>query len=154
MVDFSSPACPTCHAALPRLPRARSKCRACNHWMYPSFRSVFQSTLLTKSQHTVTKALAPLQEKSPANARVVSQALPQLRAVWDDKGGLGAGTSARGEYLAPRPGLPGIARRAAPDPRAGSAAQSCICDNGGPFSVAFPALCAAPSLLARGARGP
>lgn len=88
MVDVSSTACPTCHAALPRLPRARSKCRACNHWMYPSFRSVFQSTLLTESQHTVTKALAPLQEKSPANARVISLALPELRAARDDKGGL------------------------------------------------------------------
>ena len=67
------------------MPRARSKCKACNNWMYPSFKSVFHSTLLTEGQHTVAKALDTLRGRSPANARVVSRALPQLRAVQDDK---------------------------------------------------------------------
>jgi hypothetical protein len=82
--------CPSCHAPLARLPRARSKCKACNNWMYPSFKSVFPSTLLTEGQHTVAKALHAVQEQSPANARVVSQSLPQLRAAQDDNGGLAA----------------------------------------------------------------
>jgi hypothetical protein len=88
MADAGSPSCPTCHAALSRFPRARSRCRACNNWIYPSFKSVFRSTLLTETQHTVAKALVALQEKSPANARVVSQFLPQLRAAHDDEDGL------------------------------------------------------------------
>jgi hypothetical protein len=44
--------------------------------------------LLTEAQHTVTKALDSLQEKSPGNARAVSQSLPQLRAAHDDKDGM------------------------------------------------------------------
>lgn len=88
MAIASSPTCPTCHVALSRLPRARSKCRACNNWIYPSFKSVFHSTLLTAAQHTVTKALDFLQERSPANAGVVSQVLPQLRAAHNDKNGM------------------------------------------------------------------
>ena len=88
MADASSPSCPTCQAVLARTPRARSKCRACNNWIYPSFKSVFQSTLLTETQHTVTKALDSLQARSPANAGVVSQVLPQLRAAQNDKDGL------------------------------------------------------------------
>jgi hypothetical protein len=56
--------------------------------MYPSFKSVFPSTLLTDAQHTVAKALDTLQGRSPANARVVSRALPQLRAAQDDRDGL------------------------------------------------------------------
>ena len=88
MADAGSLACPTCHAALSRIPRARSKCRACNNWMYPSFKSVFHSTLLTEAQHTVTKALDSLQEKSPAHARLVSQFVPRLRAAPNDKDGL------------------------------------------------------------------
>jgi hypothetical protein len=44
--------------------------------------------LLTEAQHTVTKALDYLQEKSPANARVVSQFVPRLRAAHNDKDGL------------------------------------------------------------------
>ena len=93
MADASSPACPTCHAALSRIPRARSKCRACHNWIYPSFKSVFHSTLLTETQHTVTKALDALRERSPANAKVVSQSLPQLRAAQDDREGLAHVTS-------------------------------------------------------------
>ena len=92
MADVSSPVCPTCHAALPRRPRARSKCSVCNQWMYPSFKSVFHSTLLTEAQYTVAKALDALQERSPANGRVVSRALPHLRAVQDDKHGLALAT--------------------------------------------------------------
>jgi hypothetical protein len=88
MADADSLTCPTCHAALPRIPRARSKCRACNNWIYPSFKSVFHSTLLTETQHTVTKALDSLHEKSPANARVVSQFLPRLRAAHNDNDGM------------------------------------------------------------------
>lgn len=88
MADASSLACPTCHAALSRTPRARSKCRACQNWIYPSFKSVFHSTLLTESQHTVTKALDSLREKSPGNASVVSRFLPQLRAAHNDKDGM------------------------------------------------------------------
>ena len=88
MTGAGSLACPTCHAALSRAPRARNKCRSCHNWIYPSFTSVFHSTLLTEAQHTVTKALESLQEKSPANARVVSQFLPQLRAAHDDKDGM------------------------------------------------------------------
>ena len=88
MPNVSAPACPTCHGTLPRMPRARSKCRACNNWIYPSFRSVFHSSLLTEAQHTVTKALDYLQERSPANAEVVSQALPRLRAADSDRNGL------------------------------------------------------------------
>jgi hypothetical protein len=56
--------------------------------MYPSFKSVFHSTLLTEAQHTVARALDTLQGRSPANARVVARALPQLRAAQDDKDGL------------------------------------------------------------------
>ena len=85
MAEASTPACPTCHAPLSRLPRARSKCRACQSWIYPSFKSVFQSTVLTDAQHTVSKALDALQERSPANARAVSQAGPQLQAAGNDK---------------------------------------------------------------------
>jgi hypothetical protein len=88
MTTAATPACPTCHAALSRVPRARSKCRACDNWIYPSFKSVFHSTLLTEAQHTVTKALDSLQVGSPANARVVSQFIPQLRAAHNDKDGL------------------------------------------------------------------
>lgn len=88
MADASSLSCPTCHAPLSRTPRARSKCGACSNWIYPSFKSVFPSTLLTDTQHTVTKALDSLQEISPANARVVSQSLPQLRAAQGDKDGM------------------------------------------------------------------
>ena len=88
MADASVPACPACHVPLSRMPRARSKCRACNSWMYPAFKSVFQATLLTAAQRTVTKALDYLRERSPANARAVSQLLPQLRAARDDKDGL------------------------------------------------------------------
>lgn len=86
MANATSLDCPTCHAALSRIPRARSKCKACNSWIYPSFKSVFPSTLLTEAQHTVTKALDSLQERSPANAKVVSQFLPQLRAAQDRDG--------------------------------------------------------------------
>ena len=60
--------------------------------MYPSFKSVFHSTLLTEAQYTVAKALDALQERSPANGRVVSRALPHLRAVQDDKDGLALAT--------------------------------------------------------------
>jgi hypothetical protein len=88
MAHASSPACPTCHAALARIPRSRSKCRACSNWIYPSFKSVFHSTLLTETQHTVTKALDFLQERSPANAGAVSQVLPQLRAAHNDEGAM------------------------------------------------------------------
>jgi hypothetical protein len=83
MTAASSPACPTCDAPLTRLPRARSKCRACNNWIYPAFKSVFHATLLTESQRTVTKALDYLQEQSPANAAVVSEFIPRLRAAHD-----------------------------------------------------------------------
>ena len=88
MADTTSLACPTCQAALSRIPRARSKCRACHNWIYPAFKSVFHTTLLTETQHTVTKALDSLEEKSPANARVVSEFLPQLRAAHNDKDGM------------------------------------------------------------------
>jgi len=88
MADAGSLACPTCNAAISRMPRARSKCRACQNWIYPSFRSVFESTVLTEPQHTVSKALDSLQQKSPANAAVVSQFLPQLRAAQHDKDGM------------------------------------------------------------------
>lgn len=88
MADASSPTCPTCHAALTRVPRARSKCRACSNWIYPSFKSLFQSTLLTETQHTVTKALDALQTRSPGNASAVSQARPQLQAAHNDKDAL------------------------------------------------------------------
>lgn len=101
MADATSLACPTCHAALPRVPRARSKCRACNQWVYPSFKSVFDSTLLTDAQHTVTKAVDSLREQSPANARVVAQHLPQLRAARTDKDGLAA--AARDLFIALEP---------------------------------------------------
>jgi len=70
------------------MPRARSKCRACGSWIYPSFKSVFQSTLLTEHQHTVAKALDDLQARSPANASAVSHALPALRAAQGDKDAL------------------------------------------------------------------
>jgi hypothetical protein len=60
--------------------------------MYPSFMSVFPSTLLTEAQHTVARALHTVQDESPANARVVSQALPQLLAAQDDRDGLAAVT--------------------------------------------------------------
>jgi hypothetical protein len=60
--------------------------------VYPSFKSVFHSTLLTETQHTVTKALDSLQEKSPANAGVVSEFLPRLRAAHNDKDGLALAT--------------------------------------------------------------
>ena len=56
--------------------------------MYPAFKSVFLSTLVTEAQHTVAKALDVLQEKSPANAREVSRALPRLRAAQEDKDAL------------------------------------------------------------------
>ena len=56
MAEAGSLTCPTCGATLSPAPRARSKCRACNSWIYPSFKSVFHSTLLTESQHTVAKA--------------------------------------------------------------------------------------------------
>src|SRR5689334_10490364 len=83
MTAVGSPACPTCNAPLTRVPRARSKCKACNNWIYPAFKSVFHSTLLTESQRTVTKALDFLQEQSPANAAVVSEFIPRLRAAHD-----------------------------------------------------------------------
>jgi hypothetical protein len=86
MADAGSLSCPTCDAALSRMPRARSKCRACNNWIYPSFNSAFRSTLLTEAQHTATKALDALRERSPANAKAVSQFLPQLRAAQDKDG--------------------------------------------------------------------
>jgi hypothetical protein len=54
----------------------------------PSFKSVFQSTLLTEAQHTITKALDFLQERSPGNAGVVSGILPQLQAAHHDKDGM------------------------------------------------------------------
>ena len=60
----------------------------CQNWIYPSFKSVFQSTLLTDTQHTVSKALDALQARSPANARAVSQAIPELRAAGTDKAAL------------------------------------------------------------------
>lgn len=101
MASTTSLACPTCHAALPRVPRARSKCRACNQWVYPSFKSVFDSTLLTEAQHTVTKAVDSLQEKSPANARLVAQHLPQLRAARTDKDSLAS--VARDLFIAVEP---------------------------------------------------
>ena len=88
MAGTDSPACPTCQTTLSRVPRARSKCRACHSWIYPSFKSVFHSTLLTETQHTVAKALDALQEQSPGNARAVSQSLPQLRAAHGDKNAL------------------------------------------------------------------
>ena len=88
MADAGALTCPTCDAALSRMPRARSKCRACQNWIYPSFKSVFESTLLTEPQHAVSKALDALQEKSPGNAAVVSQFLPQLRAARHDKDGM------------------------------------------------------------------
>ena len=88
MADASAPACPTCDATLSRIPRARSKCRACHNWIYPSFKSVFQSTLLTETQHTLSKALGALQERSPANAKAVLQAVPQLRAAHLDTAGM------------------------------------------------------------------
>ena len=102
MADASAPACPTCHAALSRIPRARSKCRSCNNWMYPTFKSVFHSTLLTDAQHTVTRALDSLQEISPANARAVSQSLPRLRAAHDDKDGMALVTRDLFIALAPK----------------------------------------------------
>ena len=83
MAVASSPACPTCQAPLTRLPRARSKCRACNNWIYPTFKSVFQSSLLTEGQRSITKALDFLREQSPANAAVVSEFIPRLRAAHD-----------------------------------------------------------------------
>ncbi|HEX3235240.1 MAG TPA: hypothetical protein VHR41_13650 [Gemmatimonadales bacterium] len=70
--------------------------------MYPAFKSVFRSTLLTEPQHTVTKALDSLKEKSPANAKVVSQFLPQLRAAQNDKDGLAQVTRDLFIALAPR----------------------------------------------------
>ena len=88
MADATTLACPTCQATLSRIPRARSKCRACNNWIYPAFKSVFHSTLLTETQHTVSEALDSLEEKSPANAGVVSRFLPQLRAAHQDKDGM------------------------------------------------------------------
>ena len=102
MADVSARTCPTCHAGLVRIPRARSKCRTCNNWIYPSFRSVFSSTLLTESQHTVAKALTSLQEKSPANAGVVAEFLPQLRAADNDKDGLAQVTRDVFTAVAPR----------------------------------------------------
>lgn len=88
MADTDALSCPTCHAALSRIPRARTRCRACHNWIYPSFQSIFDSNLLTEGQHTVTKALDFLQERSPANARRVSQFVPRLRAAHNDKDGL------------------------------------------------------------------
>lgn len=105
MAEPSSLTCPTCHASLARIPRARSKCRACKNWIYPSFKSVFHSTLLTETQHTVTKALDSLQENSPANARVVSQFLPQLRAADTDKDDMALVTRDLFIALAPRDDL-------------------------------------------------
>ena len=105
MADAGSPACPTCQATLSRVPRARSRCRACHNWIYPSFKSLFQSTLLTETQHTVTKALASLQERSPANAGAVTEALPRLRAVHDDKDGMARVTRDLFIALAPRDDL-------------------------------------------------
>ena len=105
MRDASSPACPTCHAALSRIPQARSQCKACNSWMYPSFNSVFQSPLLTESQHTVTKALDSLQERSPAHATAVSQVLPQLRSAQHDTEGMARVTRDLFIALAPRDDL-------------------------------------------------
>jgi hypothetical protein len=102
MAKASAPACPTCHASLSRMPRARSKCRACRNWIYPSFKSVFQSTLLTEAQHTVSKSLDALQERSPANARAVSEALPQLRAAQDGRDRLAVVTRDLFIALAPR----------------------------------------------------
>jgi hypothetical protein len=102
MTPASSPACPTCGAALSRVPRARSKCRACNSWIYPSFKSVFHSTLLTDTQRTVTQALEYLQQRSPANAKAVSQALPELRAAPDDRARLALVTRDLFIALAPR----------------------------------------------------
>jgi hypothetical protein len=46
---------------------------------------VFHSTLLTETQHTVTKALDSLRARSPANAGAVSKILPQVRGAHDDK---------------------------------------------------------------------
>ena len=106
MAEASSPACPTCEAPLSRIPRARSKCRACGSWIYPSFKSVFHSTLLTETQHTVTKALDFLQEKSPANAKVVSRFLPRLRAAHHDKDGMALVTRELFETLEPGDDLP------------------------------------------------
>jgi hypothetical protein len=83
MTAVGSLACPTCSAPLTRVPRARSKCKACNNWIYPAFKSVFHSTLLTEGQRTVTRALDFLQGQSPANAAVVSEFLPRLRAARD-----------------------------------------------------------------------
>jgi hypothetical protein len=107
MAAAGSLACPTCHAALSRIPRARSKCRACSNWIYPSFKSVFDSTLLTETQHTVAKALDSLQQKSPANARVVSQFLPPLRAARTDKDGMALVTRDLFMALEPRDDLAG-----------------------------------------------
>jgi hypothetical protein len=70
------------------MPRARSRCRACRNWIYPSFKSLFDATLLTEPQHTVTEALATLQERSPANAQAVSRILPQLRSAHNDTDGM------------------------------------------------------------------
>ena len=102
MAKAGTPACPTCHASLSRMPRARSKCRACSNWIYPSFKSLFQSTLLTEAQHTVSKALDSLQQRSPANAKAVSQALPQLRAAQDERDRLAAVTRELFIALEPR----------------------------------------------------
>lgn len=84
MAEASTPTCPTCAAPLPRIPRGRSKCRACANWIYPSFNSDFHSSLLTDDQHTATKALEFLRRRSPASARVVSEALPRLRTAQHD----------------------------------------------------------------------
>jgi hypothetical protein len=102
MADANAPACPTCRAGLSRMPRPRSKCRACGSWIYPSFKSVFQSTLLTEAQHTVAKALDDLQARSPANASAVSDALPRLRAAQGDKDALALATRDLFTALEPR----------------------------------------------------
>jgi hypothetical protein len=70
--------------------------------MYPSFKSVFHSTLLTEAQHTVTQALDSLQERSPASAQVVSDFLPRLQAAHEDQGALALATRELFMALAPR----------------------------------------------------
>ena len=102
MPDAGSPICPTCQATLSRIPRARSKCRACSNWIYPSFKSLFHATLLTETQHAVTKALDALQERSPGNARAISEALPALRAAQNDADALARVTRELFVALEPR----------------------------------------------------
>jgi hypothetical protein len=69
--------------------------------MYPSFKSVFQSTLLTEAQRTVTQALDFLQQRSPAGARVVSEVIPQLQAARDDRDAMALVTRDLFNALAP-----------------------------------------------------